>query len=439
MADPEARVVVTARDATGAAFASAERGVKTFARSLQQVRRIAAGFGLVFTGRMFAGWVKDAIEVEKLTAQQAVAIDRASKAAAELNAAFQGLARTASTELAPKLETALKFWKEFFFPTGSQFGEGADKIREQVDAQIDEVERLQKLLQTQTLGDQNANWFQRLVFGDHSENINETTNALAAARAELERLRDSLKAAMGGSRSQIITQDELVALETFIYELNQRPPLITQEELVRLESFIYELNNPNRPPIITQEELVALEEFIHELNTVAPALTQDEWVDLESFIYDLNHMETESEKAARAIGDDFRDAFANWLTDGEFRFKDFLKNIAAQWISSRIFSDLGKLGGSGSIFSKLFGGARAEGGPVSSGKAYVVGERGPEWFLPGQSGTVAPMAAGGPTVVQNFYNQVGIPPQWAAQTATAGQMAARAAFDAIKKQQRGER
>src|SRR5207342_1267633 len=34
------------------------------------------------------------------------------------------------------------------------------------------------------------------------------------------------------------------------------------------------------------------------------------------------------------------------------------------------------------------GRARASGGPVSSGQSYLVGERGPEVFVPGSSGTV---------------------------------------------------
>jgi hypothetical protein len=55
-----------------------------------------------------------------------------------------------------------------------------------------------------------------------------------------------------------------------------------------------------------------------------------------------------------------------------------------------------------------FGGYRAAGGPVDAGRAYVVGERGPEIVVPRRSGTVLPAqrAAGGdgPSVVvyQNF-------------------------------------
>ena len=69
------------------------------------------------------------------------------------------------------------------------------------------------------------------------------------------------------------------------------------------------------------------------------------------------------------------------------------------------------LGGGGGIFGTLigglvksFGGARASGGPVSAGKAYLVGERGPELVVPRAAGQVIAnsklrMAAGGGTTI----------------------------------------
>jgi hypothetical protein len=45
-------------------------------------------------------------------------------------------------------------------------------------------------------------------------------------------------------------------------------------------------------------------------------------------------------------------------------------------------------------FGSLFGGARADGGPVSPGKAYVVGERGPELFIPSSAGRIEPNGGG---------------------------------------------
>lgn len=41
-----------------------------------------------------------------------------------------------------------------------------------------------------------------------------------------------------------------------------------------------------------------------------------------------------------------------------------------------------------------FGGGRASGGPVAAGRAYVVGERGPELFVPQSSGQIAPSGGG---------------------------------------------
>ncbi len=58
----------------------------------------------------------------------------------------------------------------------------------------------------------------------------------------------------------------------------------------------------------------------------------------------------------------------------------------------------GSIGGGGllSLVTALFGvPGRATGGPVSPGRAYVVGERGPELFVPTSSGTVAASPGGG--------------------------------------------
>lgn len=54
------------------------------------------------------------------------------------------------------------------------------------------------------------------------------------------------------------------------------------------------------------------------------------------------------------------------------------------------------------MFSRFFsGGARADGGPVSAGGRYMVGERGPELFVPSQDGTIAPNGAG--VTTNNYY------------------------------------
>jgi hypothetical protein len=56
------------------------------------------------------------------------------------------------------------------------------------------------------------------------------------------------------------------------------------------------------------------------------------------------------------------------------------------------------------VHGGLIPGARAAGGPVSAGSAYVVGERGPELFVPRTSGAIVPGGAGaGGGVTVNVY------------------------------------
>jgi hypothetical protein len=47
-------------------------------------------------------------------------------------------------------------------------------------------------------------------------------------------------------------------------------------------------------------------------------------------------------------------------------------------------------GGTGGLLGALFSGFRASGGPVSGGRGYVVGENGPEFFVPDSSGRIIP-------------------------------------------------
>ncbi|MGI4819157.1 MAG: hypothetical protein ACRYFE_11600 [Janthinobacterium lividum] len=62
-----------------------------------------------------------------------------------------------------------------------------------------------------------------------------------------------------------------------------------------------------------------------------------------------------------------------------------------------------KNGGLGEALSAavggVFAGARADGGPVAAGGAYLVGERGPEVFRPGVGGSVQPLGGAAPVVV----------------------------------------
>lgn len=123
------------------------------------------------------------------------------------------------------------------------------------------------------------------------------------------------------------------------------------------------------------------------------------------------------EDLERAI-DGFAKNSAQALTDFAFGAKgsfsdmidSFLRDLTRLILQKTIFDDLaesisGSISGGGSgIFGaigSLFGGARATGGPVSGGTAYLVGERGPELFKPNTSGTIIPNVASSSNVSVN--------------------------------------
>lgn len=64
--------------------------------------------------------------------------------------------------------------------------------------------------------------------------------------------------------------------------------------------------------------------------------------------------------------------------------------ILAALMAAFGFGSFSKLFGQALGFGFEFGGERASGGPVNFGQAYLVGERGPELFMPGRSGSIMP-------------------------------------------------
>jgi lambda family phage tail tape measure protein len=95
------------------------------------------------------------------------------------------------------------------------------------------------------------------------------------------------------------------------------------------------------------------------------------------------------------------DALVEFVQTGKFNFSglvdsilaDITRLLARQAVLA-LFNAIsgGTSGAFGGVFSALAG-ARAEGGPVSQGRPYLVGERGPEIFQPNQSGTIIPNGA----------------------------------------------
>ena len=110
----------------------------------------------------------------------------------------------------------------------------------------------------------------------------------------------------------------------------------------------------------------------------------------------------EAAAAGKKFGEDLARGLARSVIQGD-NLRDTLKNILTELAVTGITESLSKP--FGGFFSNLF---KASGGPVTSDRSYIVGERGPELFTPSTSGNITPkhrMAGGGGktiNVVNNF-------------------------------------
>jgi ethanolamine utilization microcompartment shell protein EutS len=155
---------------------------------------------------------------------------------------------------------------------------------------------------------------------------------------------------------------QLQAVNTLVEELRTRPLSGDEEAPKRME----ELNAAMREQVELYQQIAKVSG-----NVIA--------------------LEKERTRAAREAAKILSEGFEDAVFSGK-KLSDVVKQLTMDLVRmafrSAITAPLGNaLGGFFGGLS-LFGGARAMGGPVSSGKSYLVGERGPEIFTPTSAGNV---------------------------------------------------
>ena len=222
---------------------------------------------------------------------------------------------------------------------------------------------------------------------------------------------------------QIAADDEKERLKRTVREgLAEIQPLIQKvgENLTKTLTFDF---SASKIPGLTekdQQEIDDLKNQIVEINTSLDFDPVKIEVD-DSALKDLNTTLTQTQDFTNRSERAFN-SFFNEILDGTSSAVDSFKNLANA-IGQAVLRILvleplaasfaGALGG---FFGGIFGGAstsvnsgapgfRAEGGPVSAGRAYIVGERRPELFIPNQSGRIHPevnLAGGAGQIVINY-------------------------------------
>lgn len=204
------------------------------------------------------------------------------------------------------------------------------------------------------------------------------------------------------AREELAAEIESIAAETFAALMTEDAAMRTaaarREEIVRQAVADH---------IIAEERGAAIIAGIHEkLNQDIQARAEETKDAFTKF----------AEEAAANIQDAMADTLFNWM-QGEFGniandFKKMLDRMVANALAARIGEALfgagfggssgGELGGLFGKIAGIFGGKRASGGPVSAGRAYLVGEKGPELMVPSGAGRIIPNGQFGGGIVVNL-------------------------------------
>ena len=117
---------------------------------------------------------------------------------------------------------------------------------------------------------------------------------------------------------------------------------------------------------------------------------------------------TQIERAVSGSFNAIADTIARAVLSGKASMDSLVNAILADFdrIAVKDFIEKPIEGVIASLFSSLLpiGGARASGGPVGAGLAYLVGEQGPELFVPQGAGSIVPNGAATPSRPQIVLN-----------------------------------
>lgn len=197
--------------------------------------------------------------------------------------------------------------------------------------------------------------------------------------------------------------DKLAAEGEAIYRATRTPAEQLNIEFARLNELLaagaINWDTYGRAVMDAQDRLMPMKEAVKDTTKEA----EDSFKDLRD--------------AIDGWGKDSAQAIVDFAVAGKTSFKDMIESMISDLARMAIYRNVtaplaAAVGGMdfGSMLGSFFGGARAAGGPVSAGKTYLVGERGPELVTMGGSGFVTPnhaLGGGGGAVNVTVVNQGG--------------------------------
>jgi hypothetical protein len=386
-------------DQTAQAFASVQNKLTKMHATAKQVGVGLAtffGFGAVVGGvKRLDAFLSDAEknakklgltseDLDKLTVATGFADDAAMKlqntvalAAAKLAGAFTGgniAARAAEiriTRVADALEELKKSTKEIYLDidniSNSQaanfaaIGDKIAKINREMDASNASVDALKNAERT------------KQIAGLQKE---QAEMALSAFQGVGEAMAQSAKAEENYSFSLMTEAEQQKKINSELHIKENLLKLIKSRLGDKFENFDITSATP--------EDIALMTAMKNEL---------EKYVELQN---KRKAIETDLQVIARISGDMISSAFEDAILSGQ-KLGDVLRSLG-QDLLRLVFSQTITSPLAGGISTALKAMFMAEGGPVSAGSPYIVGERGPELFVPSSSGSIvsnSKMSSGG--------------------------------------------
>jgi lambda family phage tail tape measure protein len=130
------------------------------------------------------------------------------------------------------------------------------------------------------------------------------------------------------------------------------------------------------------------------------------WKDaFNSYVENATNAAQQAQTIFQTVTKGLEDLIVNFVTTGKLNFKDLANTLIAEFVRIQAKKVIaGIFGGSGTsdFFASIVG--KASGGPVNGMTPYLVGEQGPELFVPRSAGNIVPngQLGGGASVTYNI-------------------------------------
>lgn len=247
----------------------------------------------------------------------------------------------------------------------------------------------------------------------------------------------ALNVATAERNAYLFTQDltnnaitEAIRLQAEMAKLTQSTDqqkitdLNTQLELLIRQQIVKEQGQLGRGETLSEERQLAIRKEVLEANKGLLSSNQQlidksrEWSTgwtsaFEQYKSDSENAASQSKQYFETFTSGMENAFVSFVQTGKLSFKDLANSLIADFAriqAKKAIAGLFGAGGGGGLLGGLFGGFFAAGGEPPMNKVSVVGENGPELFVPKTPGTIIPnggsIGGGGQqqTIQQITYN-----------------------------------